>query len=56
MENGIFTVPVLSKRRAAEFNELLYRDDVQILMASVGGNNTNPILPYIDYEYVKGHP
>lgn len=42
--------------RAAEFNELLYRDDVQILMASVGGNNTNPILPYIDYEYVKGHP
>lgn len=42
--------------RAAEFNELLYRDDVQILMASIGGNNTNSILPYIDYEYIKKHP
>lgn len=42
--------------RAAEFNELLYRDDVQILMASIGGNNTNSILPYIDYEYLQKHP
>lgn len=42
--------------RAAEFNELLYRDDVQVLMASIGGNNTNSILPYIDYGYLKKHP
>lgn len=42
--------------RAAEFNALLYRDDVQILMASIGGNNTNSILPYIDYGYLKEHP
>lgn len=42
--------------RAAEFNELLYRDDVQILMAAIGGNNTNSILPYIDYGYLKKHP
>lgn len=42
--------------RAAEFNDLLYRDDVQILIASIGGNNTNSILPYIDYEYIKKHP
>ena len=25
-------------------------------MASIGGNNTNSILPYIDYEYLKKHP
>lgn len=42
--------------RAAEFNELLYREDIQILMASIGGNNTNSILPYIDYAYLKNHP
>lgn len=42
--------------RAREFNELLYREDVQVLMASIGGNNTNSILPYIDYEYLKKHP
>ena len=25
-------------------------------MASIGGNNTNSILPYIDYDYLKTHP
>lgn len=25
-------------------------------MASIGGNNTNSILPYIDYEYLKRYP
>lgn len=44
------------QERASEFNELLYREDVQILMASIGGNNTNSILSYIDYEYIKKHP
>lgn len=44
------------KERAEEFNRLLHDDSVQILMASIGGNNTNSILPYIDYEYLKAHP
>lgn len=44
------------QERAEEFNRLLYQDDVQILMASIGGNNTNSILPYIDYAYLKNHP
>lgn len=44
------------KERADEFNQLLYNDDVQILMAAIGGNNSNSILPYIDYEYLKTHP
>lgn len=44
------------KERAEEFNQLLYNDEIQILMASIGGNNTNSILPYIDYEYLKKHP
>lgn len=44
------------RQRAEEFNQLLYRDDVQILMASIGGNNTNSILPYLDYDYLKQHP
>lgn len=44
------------RQRAEEFNQLLYREDVQILMAAIGGNNTNSILPYIDYAYLKTHP
>lgn len=44
------------KERAKEFNQLLYNEDVKVLMAAIGGNNTNSILPYIDYEYLKQHP
>lgn len=44
------------KERAEEFNQLLYNEDVKVLMAAIGGNNTNSILPYIDYEYLKKHP
>ena len=42
--------------RADEFNRLLRDDSIDILMASIGGNNTNSILPYIDYDYLKTHP
>lgn len=44
------------RQRADEFNALLHDDRVQILMASIGGNNTNSLLPYIDYDYLKEHP
>ncbi len=44
------------KERADEFNQLLYNSDVHVLMAAIGGFNTNSILPYIDYEYLKKHP
>ena len=44
------------KDRADEFNQLLYNDDIQVLMAAIGGMNSNSILPYIDYEYLKVHP
>ncbi|MBQ8448012.1 MAG: LD-carboxypeptidase [Clostridia bacterium] len=44
------------KARADEFNQLMYNEDVQILMSAIGGFNTNSILPYIDYEYLKNHP
>ena len=42
--------------RADEFNRLLHDDSIDILMAAIGGNNTNSILPYVDYDYLKTHP
>lgn len=45
-----------AKARAAEFNELLYDEEVDCLMASIGGFVSNGMLPYIDYEYFKTHP
>ena len=44
------------KDRADEFNALLHDESIDILMSSIGGNNSNSILPYIDYEYLKKHP
>lgn len=44
------------RERADEFNRLLHDDGVQVLMAAIGGNNTNAILPYIDYDYLRRHP
>ncbi len=48
--------PGTIKERADEFNRLLYNDEIDLLMAAIGGNNTNSILPYIDYDYLKKHP
>jgi len=42
--------------RAAEFNALLHDPAVDCLMASAGGCVSNSILPYIDYDYLRGHP
>ena len=42
--------------RADELNALIADDRVSILMASIGGNNTNSILPYVDYEGLKRRP
>lgn len=43
-------------QRANEFNALLHDPSVDILMSAIGGNNTNSILPYIDYDYLRTHP
>ncbi len=42
--------------RAAELNALIHRDDVAILMATIGGNNSNALLPYVDYAALREHP
>ncbi len=44
------------EERADEFNALLHDPEVRILMASVGGQVTNGMLPYIDYEYYAENP
>ena len=44
------------KERADEFNALLYDPMVDILMASTGGQVTNGMLPYVDYEYFANNP
>lgn len=42
--------------RANELNDLIYDPEVKCIISTIGGNNSNSILPYIDYEYFKSHP
>lgn len=44
------------QERADEFNELVKNKEVQCIMSSIGGMNSNSILPYIDYEAIKENP
>ena len=43
-------------QRAGEFNALLRNPDVRCIMASIGGMNSNSLLPYIDYEAIRRDP
>lgn len=44
------------KERADELNELIRNPEVKCIMATIGGMNSNSILPYIDYEAFKRNP
>lgn len=44
------------KSRAEELNELLRNPNVKMIMSTIGGTNSNSILPYIDYEAFKQNP
>lgn len=44
------------KERAEELNELIRNPDIKCIMSTIGGMNSNSLLPYIDYEAFKQHP
>lgn len=42
--------------RARELNELIYDPEVKCIMSTIGGMNSNSILPYIDYDAFAKNP
>lgn len=44
------------KERAEELNELLRDPSIKMIMAMIGGTNSNSLLPYIDYTAFKQNP
>lgn len=42
--------------RAAELNQLIRNPEVKCIMSTIGGSNSNSLLPYIDYEALKKQP
>ncbi|REB07309.1 LD-carboxypeptidase [Sporosarcina sp. BI001-red] len=44
------------KERAEELNELLRDPNVTMIMSTIGGTNSNSMLPYIDYDAYEQNP
>ncbi|MDF2700483.1 MAG: mccF [Haloplasmataceae bacterium] len=44
------------KERAEELNALIRNPQVKCIMSTIGGMNSNSLLPYIDYEAFKKNP
>ncbi|WP_107923221.1 S66 family peptidase [Lysinibacillus parviboronicapiens] len=44
------------KERAEELNELLRNPNIHIIISTIGGTNSNSLLPYIDYEAFRRNP
>ncbi|MGR3764174.1 S66 family peptidase [Rossellomorea sp. NS-SX7] len=44
------------KERASEFNELLRNPEIKMIMSTIGGTNSNSMLPYIDYDAFEQNP
>jgi len=44
------------KKRAEELNTLLRDPSIKMIMSTIGGTNSNSMLPYIDYEAFKRNP
>lgn len=42
--------------RAEELNRLIRNPDVRCIMSTIGGYNSNSLLPYIDYEALRKDP
>ncbi|EGU55725.1 microcin immunity protein MccF [Vibrio nigripulchritudo ATCC 27043] len=42
--------------RAEELNSLIRAPSVRCIMSTIGGNNSNALLPYIDYDALKKDP
>ncbi len=39
--------------RAAEFMSLISDENIDIVMANIGGHNTSSLLPYLDYDLIR---
>ncbi|MCO7125718.1 LD-carboxypeptidase [Sporolactobacillus shoreicorticis] len=44
------------EERAEELNELIRNNDIKMIMSTIGGTNSNSLLPYIDYRAFKRNP
>jgi muramoyltetrapeptide carboxypeptidase len=44
------------QERAEELNELIRNPEIKCIMSTIGGMNSNSLLPYVDYDAFLKHP
>ncbi|MCL1965406.1 MAG: LD-carboxypeptidase [Firmicutes bacterium] len=44
------------QERVDEINSLIHDPSISCIMSTIGGMNSNSLVPYIDYEYLKKNP
>ncbi|QTN00685.1 LD-carboxypeptidase [Sediminibacillus dalangtanensis] len=44
------------KERAEEINAFFYDDEIKAIISTIGGTNSNSLLPYINYDLLKDNP
>ncbi|SDM30171.1 S66 family peptidase [Sediminibacillus halophilus] len=44
------------KDRAEEINAFFYDDEIKAIISTIGGTNSNSLLPYLDYTLLKDNP
>ncbi|HEU4488455.1 MAG TPA: LD-carboxypeptidase, partial [Actinomycetota bacterium] len=45
-----------AEERAEDLHEAFADDSITVVLCSIGGNHSNQVLPYLDYEVVRDHP
>jgi muramoyltetrapeptide carboxypeptidase LdcA involved in peptidoglycan recycling len=45
-----------AEARAADLHEAFRADDVAVVLAGIGGNHSNQVLPYLDFDLIRAHP
>ena len=45
-----------AEARADDIHEAFADDSVAVILSSIGGNHSNQVLPYLDYDLIGSHP
>jgi muramoyltetrapeptide carboxypeptidase len=45
-----------AKDRAADLHEAFLDDEVSVVLAAIGGNHSNQLLPHLDFDLLRAHP
>ncbi len=54
-ENDLFGSASIESR-VTDLHEAFLDDSVDMILATIGGFNSNELLPYLDYDLIKNHP